>query len=182
MADPVSWTIIGASALGALSSIGQANTQANNLQAQQNAANYNAELYQQQAEQSMAQAANNANLQTKNAAQVLGRQRAAIAESGIGFSGTGGDLIDQSAVNAELDRENTLYQGVLNAQSLNSQAQQSYYQADVAGSQIGNAQNSGYINAGANLLSGVGSYMGYKNRYNNAGYKGSSGSSSGGIF
>lgn len=169
MADPVSM-LAGGTALQVISSIQQGKAQAASLQSQQNAANYNAQLYQQQAEQTMAQAAINSNLQAKNMREALGQQRAGIAESGIGFNGTGGDLIDQSSINAELDRQNTLYGGILNAQSLNSQAQQSYYQAEVAGNQISSANNSGYIGATANILSGYGQYKGYQNKLNNPRY------------
>lgn len=176
MADPVSLTLAGGAVFGVLSSISQANAQAASLQAQTNAANYNEALYKQQAEQSMAQANNQSNLQAKQAAQVLGKQRAGIAESGIGFAGTGSDLIDQSAVNAEMDRQNILYSGLINAQSLNAQGEQASYQADVAQSQIGNTIMSGYIGAGSSILSGAGNYMGYQNKLNNTNYRGQYGS------
>lgn len=167
--DPISISVgvmaLG-TALGAVSSIGSAQAQAANLQAQTNAANYNAELYRQQADNTIAQANADANMQQSKARQAIGMQRAATAEAGIGFDGTGGDLIDQSAINAELDRQNILYSGLLNANSLTSQAEQSTYQAQVAQSQIGPTVTSGYIGAGANILSGVGNYMSYNRNMN----------------
>ncbi|TXI93651.1 MAG: hypothetical protein E6Q33_02750 [Neisseriales bacterium] len=170
MADPISLGLLGVGTLfGAVSSIGSAQAQAASLQAQTNAANYNAELYQQQAQNTMAQSVANSNLQANRAEQSLARQRAATAESGVGFDGTAGDLIDQSAVNAELDRQNTLYSGMLNASSLNSQADQSTYQAQVAQSQINPTIAGGYIGATGNILSGVGGYMGYNRRMTSAG-------------
>ncbi len=167
MADPVTLGIgalVGGTVLSGIGSImgGQAN--AANLQSQQNAANYNAQLYNQQAEQASATAVAQANQQQERAKQALGRQRAAIAESGIGFGGTGGDLIEDSAYNAEEDRQNILYQGLLQNQAYTAQSAQSTYAGQVAGSQVDSALTSGYIGAGASLLSGFGSagLTGYK--------------------
>lgn len=171
--DPISIGVLAAGTLlGAMSSISSAQTQAANYQAQANAQNYNAQLYQQQAQNTIAQANADANLQYNRSEQALGMQRAATAESGIGFDGTGGDLINQSAANAALDRENILYSGLINANSLNAQAAQSSYVADVAQSQIAPATAAGYMGAAGNLLSGTGSYMSYNrnmNRVTNAG-------------
>lgn len=167
MADPVS-LILGGAGLGALGSISSGQTQAANYQAQVNAQNYNSQVQQQQADQAMANAVAQSNAQQQNAKQQLGLQRAATAQSGIGFSGTGGDLIDQSAANAELDRQNILYSGMLTAQGLDAQAEQSTYAAQVAQSQINPSLAGGYIGAGANALSGVGNYMSYNRKATNA--------------
>lgn len=155
MADPISLTLMGiGTALGAVSSIGSAQSQAAQLQAQANAQNYNAALYNQQAEQTMAQANEQANVQQRRAKAAMATQRAATAESGLGFAGTGGDLINQSAISAELDRQNILYNGILNAQGLQSQAEQSTYAAQVAQSNITPTVAGGYLSAGGNILSG----------------------------
>lgn len=156
MADPISLTLMGiGTALGAVSSIGSAQSQASQLQAQANAQNYNAALYNQQAQQTMAQANEQANVQQRRAKAAMASQRASTAQSGLGFEGTGGDLINQSAISAELDRQNILYNGILNAQGLQSQAEQSTYAAQVAQSNITPTVAGGYLSAGGNILSGV---------------------------
>lgn len=164
MADPISITLIAATALstamGAASAIGSGNAQAANYQAEQNAQNYNAQLYQQQSEQAMAQASERANVQSRQATQVMGQQRAATAQSGLGFIGTGAELIDQSASMAELDRQNILYEGLLTGQGLQSQSVQSTYAAQVAGSQIQPSITGGYMSAAGSILGGVASGMG----------------------
>ena len=159
MADPITLgigAIAGGAVLGGIGSIMGGNTAAANLEAQKNAANYNAQLYNQQATQAMSTAQAQSNQQADQARQVLGKQRAAIAESGIGFSGTGGDLINQSAANAEFDRQNILYNGLLQSQGYSAQADQAKYAGEVAGSQINSARNAGYIGAASNLLGGFG--------------------------
>ncbi len=156
--DPFSFMAAGAG-LGALSGIMGGNAQAANYQAQANAQNYNAAIQRQQAQQVMAQATEQANVQHRKAIQAMGQQRAATAQSGIGFDGTGGDLIDQSATNAELDRQNILYNGLLSSQGLNAQAEQSTYAAQVAQSQEQPSQIGGYLNAGGSILSGVSGYL-----------------------
>lgn len=172
MADPVSATLMGGSVFGAISSFQQAQAQTASLQAQQNAQNYNAQLYQQQAQDTMAQSNSQANLGIDHARQTIGAQRAAIAESGMAGSVTGNALIDQSAANAELDRQNTLYSGLINANSLNAQASQSSYAAQTAGNQIASSQASGYIGAATSLLGGYAKYGQQQNTMNQASYRG----------
>lgn len=159
MADPVTLGLLAVgTAMSAMSAIGGANAQAAQYQAQANAQNYNAQLQQQQGEQAGAMAAAQANQAGNRAEAALARQRAATAQSRIGFQGTGGDLIDQSAANAELDRQNILYEGYLNQQGLFAQAEQSTYAANAAQSQIGPATTAGYMGAGASVLSGASQY------------------------
>lgn len=49
----------------------------------------------------------------REARQLLGSQRAAIAQSGVGFGGSSADIIKQSTMNAELDALNIRYAGDL---------------------------------------------------------------------
>lgn len=161
MADPITLGV-GALAMGsvvsAVGSIAGGSAQAAQLQAQSQAANYNAMLNERQAAQASAAAVAQSNLQKRQIDQALGTQRAATAQSGIGFEGTGGDLLAQSQKNAELDRENTLYNGIIQNSNYQSQAEMNRYQGKVAESQIGSAITSGYIGAGASLLTGFGRY------------------------
>lgn len=169
MADPITLgvgALVGGTVLQGVGSIMGGEANAANLQTQQNAANYNAALYNQQAQQASATAVANANQQQVQARAAQGNQRAAIAESGGGFSGSNALLINQSANNAEFDRENILYQGILQNQSDKAQAVQSTYAGQVAGSQINSALDAGYMGAGTSLLSGLGTAMltGYKRK------------------
>lgn len=154
---------------GILSAITTANNQASQLEANANAQQYNSELYQQQAKQAMAQGIQDSNLQFKRAMSAIATQRAQTAENLGSFSGTAGDLIDQSAVNAEVDRQNTLYSSLLTAQTLQSQSKQSAYAANVLRNQINPTINSGYMNAVGNVLSSVGSYGGQSSKTSFAG-------------
>lgn len=54
----------------------------------------------------------------RRARQILGMQRAAIAESGLGYEGSAGLIAQQSAANAELDALNTRYNGYMRALGL----------------------------------------------------------------
>lgn len=163
MSDPLS-LLAGGTALGVIGGIAGGYSQAANYQAQANAQNYNAAVQRQQAQQAMAQATEQANVQHRKASAALGEQRVATAQAGIGFEGTGGDLLEQSANYAELDRQNILYQGLLNAQGLNAQAEQSTYAAQVATSQKQPSIIGGFLGGSGTLLSGVGSYMGEQRR------------------
>ena len=87
-------------------------------------------------------------LQRKNAREFLGRQAAAFAEGG---SGSGAQVMNQSAINAELDALNVRYRGQLskfgykyNARSLEEE---------------GSAKSkSANLSAGASLLRGASNY------------------------
>lgn len=85
-------------------------------------ANYNARQQEVSANVARRQAAAREEMQRKEARKFLGRQRAAIAESGTGFGGTNQDIAVQSALDAELDALNIRYQGELEARGLNEQA------------------------------------------------------------
>lgn len=152
------FSLLAMSAVGtvtsAIGSIQQGQAAAANLQAQQNAANYNAEIQRQQADQAARSATAQANQQQVQAREVIGKQRASIAESGGGFGGTNSLLIDQSAANAELDRQNILYGGELNRAGLNEQAKLTTYQGGVAGSQVGSSLMAGYMGAGSSIMKG----------------------------
>lgn len=161
MADPISLSLIAVgTAMSGISAISSGYSQASNYQAQANAQNYNAAVQKQQAQLAMAQSVEQSNVQHRKAAQQLGEQRAATAQSNIGFGGTGGDLLEQSANYAELDRQNILYNGLLTGMGLNAQAEQSTYAANVASSQIGSSITGGYMSGAGSLIGGVGNYMG----------------------
>ncbi|WP_181365722.1 hypothetical protein [Burkholderia cenocepacia] len=134
---------------------------AKSAQANQQAAalDRNAVLSDQQATQVYAQNVNRETAQRAQAAQQLGEQRAAVAESG--FNPNVGSALDtqvQSVRNAELDALQTRYQGILQGQSLEDQAQQDRYAARTARASARNSLVAGGISAAASLLGGVASY------------------------
>lgn len=63
-------------------------------------------------------------LQRQRAGQVLGEQRAAIAQSGFGAGGTMGDIVRQSVAGAELDALATRYEGRVRSTEMRGQAAQ----------------------------------------------------------
>jgi hypothetical protein len=90
-----------------------------------NAADYNAKVDEQNATITRQQANQREEIFRKEARQNLGRQRAALAESGVGMGGSGADIIKDSALNMELDALNIRYQGDLEARGLVEQAKMS---------------------------------------------------------
>lgn len=60
--------------------------------------------------------------QRREAKQILGTQRAGIAESGTAFSGSNSDVIRQSTINAELDALNIGYGGEMERTGLLNEA------------------------------------------------------------
>ncbi|MCW5155508.1 hypothetical protein [Burkholderia cenocepacia] len=157
--DPVSALTIGSAAISTVGAI--SGGMAKSAQANQQAAalDRNAALSDQQATQVYAQNVNRETAQRAQAAQQLGEQRAAVAESG--FNPNSGSALDtqvQSVRNAELDALQTRYQGILQGQSLEDQAQQDRYAARTARANARNSLVAGGISAAASLLGGVAQY------------------------
>lgn len=85
-------------------------------------ADYNAKQEEVSADVARRNAAAREDAQRREARKFLGRQRAAIAESGTGFGGSATDIMIESAMDAELDALNIRYQGDLEARGLTEQA------------------------------------------------------------
>lgn len=96
---------------------------------------------------------------------IRGNQVAGVAQSGIGFEGTGGDLIEQSDINANLDTLSVRYEGEMRARGINSQADQSAFDAAVAGNKAKQAGNSGYFSAIGAGVKGASSYAQWQAQY-----------------
>lgn len=60
--------------------------------------------------------------QRREGREFMARQAAAIGESGIGYGGSSAEVMQQSAIDAELDALNIRYQGELRRQGLKTQA------------------------------------------------------------
>lgn len=115
---------------------------------------YNARLAEEQAVVERQQAGAAEEAQRRAARKLLGRQAAAIAESGTGgFSGSNLDIARQSAVEAELDALNIRYEGELKARGAKAEAEQFRAQAK-------NAKKQGRLALAAGLLQTAETYGG----------------------
>ena len=85
-------------------------------------AEYNAKQQEVSADVARRQAAEREQMQRNETRKLLGKQRAAIAESGVGFGGSSQDIYLQSARDAELDALNLRYAGELGSRGLMGQA------------------------------------------------------------
>jgi hypothetical protein len=161
MGDPVSLMLtVASTAVSAIGKMAQGQAAAASYQSQAQAERYNAQANQMNANQTANEFAAKENALRAQQAQSLGRQRAALAESGIGVdSGTPQDLIEQDTRAARLDDLTLRYDGqtrriaALNGATLNS------YDAQVARMNAGQAQQSGMIGALGDVIGGAGRYM-----------------------
>jgi len=131
---------VASTAVGAVGAIQQGN-------AAKAAADYNAKLQEREATQRSKEANLHEEAQRRKNRQLLARQRAQLAESGIGFEAMGESLIEDSATMAELDALNIRYEGETQRRGLLAGANLSRMEGK-------NAQKAGYFKAGATLLSG----------------------------
>jgi hypothetical protein len=163
MADPVSASLmIAASAMQAVGAIQQGKMAQAQGQAQQNAANYNARMKEIEAGITREQTNAREEQQRRQARQVMGRQRAAVAQAGIGWGGSALDIMEESATFAELDALTIRYEGDLKAKGLLAEAEYDRYSGAVAAAMGKAAKKASYVSAAASLLSGAaGAYKGF---------------------
>lgn len=154
------------SAYGAISS---AQAQSASYKSQADAAKYNAAVEQQNATAAETAASANELAMRRNNNQTLGAQRARVAESGGGFSGTNINALNQSGANLELDALNTQYQGVMQARGLMAQSNLDQFQAQVASKNAKSAKRAGYISAAASVLGDTANYFNNRRIYNSGG-------------
>lgn len=76
-------------------------------------ADYNAKVMANEQKVAIDQSNQQANLVQRQAAQAIGRQRAAFGGAGVGYGGSSETALDQSTVSAELDALNTRYKGAI---------------------------------------------------------------------
>lgn len=117
------------------------------------AADYNAKVDEQNAQLAREQAAAKEQLHRNEVRMFMGRQRAAVAEAGVGFGGTQQDLAVQSALAAEMDALNIRYAGELEARGLFAQAQQTRLEGK-------QRQTNAGFQAFGSVLGGVANYAG----------------------
>lgn len=162
MAAAIPFIVMGLSAISAIMGAkqaqaqGQAASDAANSQSQ--AAEYNASIARQNAQTALEQGNANEEAQRRKARVALGAQRAAIAEAGIGTSGSASDLVRQSAAAAELDALNIRYGAQLQSTGYLNNAALDDWQARQYRKNASAATSAARLNAGASVLSSFGSY------------------------
>lgn len=149
---------------GAVLSVTAAAASAASEMQQQNAAadaaNYNQEVQNQAAKVADQQAAAAEDRQRAVGRQVLGKQRAAGAETGVAFAGSTADSLAQSAQNAELDALTIRYKGHLESAGLRADAKLQGVQAESSKKAATAAIGTGALGAGAAIAGAYGKYRG----------------------
>lgn len=163
MADPVTWITIGSTAISAMGAMAQGNAQAASYKAQAQAANYNATMNRMNADQTSAEYGQKEIALRQQQEQFLGRQRAAIAETGTGPGGSGADVMAEDTQHARLDDLTLRYEGQTRRTAYLNQSNLDKYQGQVAYMNAGEASKAGKIGALGAVLSGVGRYYDYSN-------------------
>lgn len=100
-------------AAGAIGALVQGRQERNRIDVQRDIEQFNIKVGEQNAALTAQQASVREEQQRRESRQILGTQRAAIAQSGVGFGGSSADIIRQSETSAELDALNIRYAGVL---------------------------------------------------------------------
>lgn len=117
-------------------------------QAAKAAADYNAQVANNNAIVAEQQSQSQAMVQGRRAMMQNGGLLANMAANGVEVGeGSPIDILSQSAANAEMDRQNIVYNGRVKAQSLRNQAQLDTFQGETA-------QSNGFMSAAGTLLSG----------------------------
>jgi hypothetical protein len=172
MADPVTIAtvaMVASTAVSAAGAIQQGQAQAAQGRAQQQAQQYNAVIKDQNARLARQQAGSREEQQRRQSRQLMGQQRAALAQAGIGMMGSALDIEEQSAVRAELDALTIAYEGELQAKGMLAAAQQDLFQGEMALAAGKGEQAASYISAGASLLSGAARYGEYRGGFSPTG-------------
>ncbi len=160
-AIPLGAMLAASAAVSAVGAIQQGMAAQAQAKSAQDAANYNATIKRQQAASELQQANAREEQQRRGTRQVLGEQRAALAQAGIGLGGSALDIEKQSADRAELDALTMRYEGDLRAKGLLAAAEGAEYEGRAAIAAGQNAMTGAYLSAGASLLSAAGSYKYY---------------------
>lgn len=149
---------IASTAFSVLGAISQANTNADNYESQAGINEYNAAVSRNQSAAALSESAAAQAAQRRRARELLGEQRAGVAQSGTGFGGTNADLLERSQTLAELDALNLAYEGDMKSKGYLQQAEIETMNAATNRRNAGTARTAGYLGAGRALLSGMGSY------------------------
>lgn len=111
-----------------------------------------AKIADQNAEIATEQAGARQDMIRREAKKLRGGQRASVGASGITMDGSAFDVMEDSAIEAELDALTAGYQGKLEARAYRSEAAAKRYHAS-------SSIFEGTVGAGANALSGYGAWL-----------------------
>lgn len=150
--------MIVATAMQAVGAIQQGNAATRNANAAAAASEYNATVSRNQAEAASIASTSQQIAQNRQARQVAGQQRAAVAQSGLGFTGSNRDVLEQSNTLAELDQLNLAYEGTLKQNGFMAQAELDDFQGRVQRSNASSARRAGYMKAATTVGMGAMQY------------------------
>lgn len=156
---------VASTAVSVIGAISGAQAEKASYKSQQAAALANEKILRDNAAQASREASAQEDELRRRQRVIRGNQVAGIAQSGIGFEGTGGDLLEQSDINASLDTLSVRYEGEMRARNLNTQANFSAFDAAVAGNNAKQAGNSGYFSAIGSAVKGASSYAQWQRDY-----------------
>ena len=117
----------------------------------QAAASRNAELMRRQAELTQQQGVTRAIAQERRGRELLGKQRAAVGQAGIGWEGSAEDVMRESSTMAQLDAMSTFYESELQATALRNRASISEWEGK-------QARRASRVGAATSLLMGAANY------------------------
>jgi hypothetical protein len=140
------WAMVAAAAMKAVGELQAAD-------AQSEAHQYNADVAQAKMLTEQQQTTSRDEALRSKQAQILGQQRAAIGQAGVGLDGSAAAITKQSAINAELDSMMTRYEGDLRAWGFQAERKQEKFAASTA-------KKEGYFKAAGTILNGAGNYFG----------------------
>lgn len=151
--DPTT-LLIASTAMQAVGAIQQGNAAADNYRQQAAAADYNAAVSRNQAEAARIASTSEQTAQNRKARQMAGLQRAAAAQSGLGFTGSNLDVIERSETLAELDQLNLAYEGNLRANGFLAQADLDDFSARVSRKNASSAKQAGLFKSATSVVGG----------------------------
>lgn len=155
----MAWVALAAAAVSAFGAIQQGNAASASYKAQAQASEYNAKIQEDNAARISREASIKEDNLRRQQAYFLGRQRAAIAESGVGLgSGSALDIQQDSETQAELDALTVRYEGETQRRAFLQDASLQRYEGSVARMNASEAKKAGYIGAVGSMLGGVGRY------------------------
>lgn len=165
MAAALPYLIIASTAVSAMGSISQGKAAAASYRSQAQAQNYNAIVDKNNADQVSTEYAMKENNLRQQQGQFLGRQRAALAESGIGPGGSAGDVMAEDATRAKLDDLTLRYEGQTKRTAYLNNSTLDTYQGKVASMNAGAATQAGYMGALGAVIGGATRYSEFRSRY-----------------
>lgn len=167
------YVMMASTVMQAMGAISEGNAAAAQAKAQGRALEANAQIQRDNARQASREASAAEDSQRRQARQVLGKQRASIAEAGIGFTGSSLDIVNQSTLNAELDALNIRYEGEMRRRGLINDANFTQFEADQSFAAAKQYKRAGYMKAAATIMDGAS--KAYGAQYNPGGSMGSGG-------